>query len=123
MEELEELQYRLALALELNIYCCLLSKTNEGCFKVTFLIPKYIQGSIFPLYVKQKQSLMELKVLKIVCGDYIQNFKIEKSEMVCITFNRFLHAIAYIRAKSKKVAILILPKFLLFWSVVPSPSS
>ena len=82
LEELEELQYRLTSALNINIYCCLLSKTMEGCFEVTFLIPQYVQRTIFPLTAEQESALIELKVLKIVCGDYEQNFKKQQSEMV-----------------------------------------
>ena len=107
LEELEELQYRLTSALELNIYCCLLSKTAEGCFEVTFLIPEYVQRTIFPLTAEQENSLIELKVLKIVCGDYEQNFKKQRSEMVyynnIIIYYTELKLIIYIIQKPQEI--------------------
>ena len=94
LEEIEALQHRLTSALNINIYCCLLSKTMEGCFELTFLIPEYVQRTIFPLTAEQESSLIELKVLKIVCGDYEQSFKKQKSEMV-YTINIFIVTTKY----------------------------
>ena len=76
LEELDGFQYRLTSILKVNIYCCLLSKIKEGCLEVTFLIPYHLQKTLFPLTSDQEKSLIELKVLKIVCGDYQRCFQV-----------------------------------------------
>lgn len=82
LEELDGFQYRLTSALELNIYCCLLSKVKEGCLEVTFLIPHHLQETLFPLTSDQEKSLIELKVLKVVCGDYQQCFQVTLNNII-----------------------------------------
>ena len=76
LEELDGFQYRLTSVLELNIYCCLLSKVEEGCLEVTFFIPSHLHKTLFPLTSDQEESLMALKVLAIVCGDYQRCFQV-----------------------------------------------
>ena len=75
LEELQCFQHRLTSILQISIYHCLLSKVEEGCFVVTFLVPKHISEDVFPLSSEQEKALMELKVLNIACGVYQKTFK------------------------------------------------
>ena len=58
LEDLRGFQHRLSSILQINIYCCLLSEVKKGCFMITFVIPKHVQETTFPLSAEQETCLL-----------------------------------------------------------------
>ena len=70
IDVLEDLQWSLSEILDKDIYLVRLLKVKRGCFKVTLLIPKSFEQTIFPLSGDQLQLLKQLSVTKLDCGQH-----------------------------------------------------
>ena len=82
LAELKEFQERVCQILQIPFYVSKLQCVKKGCFRITFLIPSYIQKTAFPLTSEQKSDLAKLKVLHLVCGKYQEVFRKGETEMV-----------------------------------------
>ena len=70
MVEVKQIQTRLSLILDVAAYTLRVSSIEEGCIRLIFRIPKFIQEAIFPLSSEQEAALVELGVIQLSCGDY-----------------------------------------------------
>ena len=78
LAELKEFQKRICRILRIPFYVSKLHCVKKGCFKITFLIASYIiKEIIFPLNPDQKAALVKLKVIRLVCGKYQEDFRRE----------------------------------------------
>ena len=77
LAELKEFQKRICRILQIPFYVSKLHCVKKGCFKITFLIASYIKETTFPLTPGQKAALVELKVIRLVCGKYQEDFRRE----------------------------------------------
>ena len=75
--ELKKFQKMFFKILELPLTVPRLECVKKGCFKITFLIASYIKETTFPLTPDQKTALVELKVIRLVCGKYQEDFRTE----------------------------------------------
>ena len=76
--ELKEFQKRICRILQIPFYVSKLHCVKKGCFKITFLVASYIiKETSFPLTPDQKAALMKLKVIRLVCGKYQEDFRRE----------------------------------------------
>ena len=61
---------RIAKILKVNVAALVLSRVDEGCVQLTFLIPKFLVQEIFPLSNKQKSALSEIpSFIRLECGE------------------------------------------------------
>ena len=70
LEELMDFQERLCSILTISVHLCHLRSVAKGCFLLTFLIPYHVQKDAFPLSSKQENTLLELGVCQLICGNY-----------------------------------------------------
>ena len=70
LTELEELQGRLYMILNRKVYTIRLLSVENGCFKLTYAIPRYIEKITFPLSEKQESELAALGILQLICSNY-----------------------------------------------------
>ena len=68
--DLKQFQCRLSLILEVSVHVLRLSSVKDGCIQLTFLIPSFIQETIFPLSADQERAMKELGIIKLWCGNY-----------------------------------------------------
>ena len=56
----------------LKVHTCLLNlcSVESGCIKLIFQIPCFVQEIVFPLSVEQEQSLTEVGIIQLVCGEF-----------------------------------------------------
>ena len=70
LTELQELQGRLYMILNRKVYTIRLLSIENGCFKLTYAIPRYIAKNTFPLSKEQESKLADLGILQLICNDY-----------------------------------------------------
>ena len=71
VKELKKFQYRLSRILHITPQGVLrLCRVEEGCLKLTFQVPTFVQREIFPLSSEQKSALAAKGVIRLTCGDY-----------------------------------------------------
>ena len=56
-----------------------LCRIDEGCWKLMFQVPTFVQQEIFPLSREQEESLLAVGVIKFTCGEY--QFKVKCLEL------------------------------------------
>jgi hypothetical protein len=78
LAELKEFQNRICKILQIPFYVSKLHCVKKGCFKLTFLVASHnIKETTFPLTPEQKAALVKLKVIRLVCGKYREDFRRE----------------------------------------------
>ena len=71
MEELENFQYRLSKLFGVSPQSVLrLCRVEEGCLRLIFQMPSFVQQEIFPLSSEQEEALAAEGVIRLTCGDY-----------------------------------------------------
>ena len=69
LQNIHLLQYRIGRILNAPLK---LVKIGDGSLILTFLMPSFLKNEVFPLSEEQKQSLVDERVKKVECGDYIE---------------------------------------------------
>ena len=87
MEALNVFRVNVAIVFGLEGHTLLLHTVEKGCLQLTFQIPHFVEDILFPITTKQQQTLRNLGVARITCGDHdidLQNpVKIKVSVMGC----------------------------------------
>ena len=96
-KDLLQIRGRIAKILKVNMAALVLTRVDEGCVQLTFLIPKFLAREIFPLSDEQTSALFKLQVIRLECGHY--RFEVELIS-VCNHHLEQAHALAYLSALS-----------------------
>ena len=71
VKELKKFQYRLSRTLHVSPQSVLrLCRVEEGCLKLFFQVPSFVQQKIFPLSREQESALAAEAVIRLTCGGY-----------------------------------------------------
>ena len=71
-QQLLVIRGRIAKILKIRLATLVLSRVDEGCVQLTFLIPKFVTQEIFPLSCEQTSALRkDVSVIRLECGDYV----------------------------------------------------
>ena len=70
-EHLLQIRGRIAKILNIRLAALILSRVDEGCVQLTFLMPKFVAQEIFPLSCEQTSALSKESVIRLVCAQYI----------------------------------------------------
>lgn len=69
-KELEEVVFNIAHILGVSRHTLFLCCVEKGCVQLTFMVPNYISDEIFPLTTEQEETLPEIGVTSLHCGNY-----------------------------------------------------
>lgn len=70
LNDLREFRFNISKILKVSHYIVRLYCIEKGCIRLTFQIPYFVKQRSFPLTSKQKDSLLQLGVRSLICGDY-----------------------------------------------------
>ena len=72
VKELKKFQYRLGRTLHVSPSVLRLCQVEEGCLKLTFQVPTFVQQEILPLSSEQdlERALAAEGLIRLTCGDY-----------------------------------------------------
>ena len=71
-KDLLQIRGRIAKILKVNPAVLVLSRVDEGCVQLTFLIPRFVARELFPLSYEQTSGLSkDASVVRLECGHYI----------------------------------------------------
>ena len=71
VKELKKFEYRLSRVFCVSPQSVLrLCRVEEGCLRLIFQVPSFVQEEIFPLSSVQKRALAAEGVIRLTCGDY-----------------------------------------------------
>ena len=70
LNDLHEFRFNISKILKVSSYVIRLCCIEKGCIRLTFQIPYFVKQRCFPLSSEQSDSLLQLGVLSLVCGDY-----------------------------------------------------
>ena len=71
-KDLLRIRRKIAQILHVKLAALIIDNVDSGCVQLTFLVPKFIAGKIFPLSHEQISSLSkETSVIRLECGDYV----------------------------------------------------
>ena len=71
-EQLLQIRGRIAKILKIRLAALVLSRVDEGCVQLLFLIPKFVAKEIFPLSCEQTSALCrDVALIRLECGQYI----------------------------------------------------
>ena len=70
VKELMKFQCRLSRTLHVSSQSVRLLQVEEGCLKLTFQVPSFVQQEIFPLSSEQESALAAEGVIRMTCGEY-----------------------------------------------------
>ena len=71
-KDLLQIRGRIAKILKVNLAALVLSRVDEGCVQLTFLIPKFVAQELFPLSCEQTSALSkDASVTRMEYGHYI----------------------------------------------------
>jgi hypothetical protein len=70
LNDLREFRFNISKILKVSPYIVRLCCIEKGCIRLTFQIPYFVKQRRFPLTPGQKDSLLQLGVLSLICGDY-----------------------------------------------------
>lgn len=70
--QLEDLESNLFTLLRIPLYVVRLHRVERGCFRLTFLLPRTVPATVFPLpdVIEKVSALKQLGILQITCGKY-----------------------------------------------------
>lgn len=85
LNDIREFRFNISRILNVSHHLVRLCCIEKGCIRLTFQIPHFVKQRSFPLTSEQKQSLLQLGVLSLICGDY--EFAIEVGNPVNCTMN------------------------------------
>jgi hypothetical protein len=70
LNDLREFRFNISKILKVSAYVVRLCCIEKGCIRLTFQIPYFVKQWRFPLTPEQRDSLLQLGVLSLTCGDY-----------------------------------------------------
>ena len=71
-QQLLQIRRRIAKILKIRLATLVLSRVDEGCVELTFLIPKFVAQDLFPLSCEQTSALSkDVSVIRLKCGNYM----------------------------------------------------
>ena len=71
VEELDNFEYKLSQIFGVSPQSVLrLCCVEEGCLRLIFQVPSFVQQEIFPLSSEQERALVAEGVIRLTCGDY-----------------------------------------------------
>ena len=70
LSSIKELEVRLSQTLIVNTCLLNLCSIERGCIKLIFQIPFFVQEMVFPLSTVQENSLTEMGIIQLTCGQY-----------------------------------------------------
>ena len=70
IESMEYFQASVAEILNISEHTLRLCTIEEGCLKLRYQLPWFIQSLLFPLSIEQEQMLESIGVIGLVCGGY-----------------------------------------------------
>ena len=71
-KDLLQIRGRISKILKVNLAALVLTRVDEGCVQLTFLIPRFVAQELFPLSCEQASALSkEASVIRLECGQYI----------------------------------------------------
>ena len=69
-----------------HFYFC---EIGNGCMKLKYCIPDFLYSLIFPLTNQQCHSLAEVGIIKIACGEYVQEMKVSHHNRCCCSLSLY----------------------------------
>ena len=76
---LKQVECRLSLMLGISAHVLRLCFYKEGCIELIFLIPSFVQETIFPLSSEQEKAFMEQGVIHLSCEGYHWDIQVHYS--------------------------------------------
>ena len=71
-EQLLQIRGRIAKVLKIRLAALVLSRVDDGCVQLLFLIPKFVAQEILPLSFEQTSALSrDVSLIRLECGQYI----------------------------------------------------
>ena len=92
IKELKEVTFNLARIIDVPRHTLYLCSVENGCVKLTFLVPNYIPDAVFPLTPKQETGMRDMGVIDLQCGTYHFPCQVAHSckTLYCLASNRML---------------------------------
>ena len=88
LNDLHEFRFNISKILKVSPYVVRLCCIEKGCIRLTFQIPYFVRQRSFPLTSEQKDSLLQLGVLSLICGDYEFTPTVaEVGYLICVPMN------------------------------------
>ena len=85
LNDLREFRFNVSKILKVSPYIVRLCCIEKGCIRLTFQIPHFVKQRSFPLTLEQGNSLLQLGMTRLTCGDY--EFPIKVCSPICYTMN------------------------------------
>ena len=104
VEQLENFEYRLSRIFCVSQSVLRLCQAEEGCVKLIFQVPLFVQQEIFPLTSKQESALAAKNVISLTCGDYQFDAK------VCVYRSHMLKSCTIVVPSDIKCGVLSIIK-------------
>ena len=85
LNDLREFRFNISKILKVSPYVVRLCCIEKGCIRLTFQIPHFVKQRCFPLTSEQGNSLLQLGMTRLICGDY--EFPIKVCSPIRCTMN------------------------------------
>ena len=102
---MKRFQLRLAELLNAAYEVLRLCSIEKGCFKLIFLIPRFLKDILFPLSSEQELELKKMNVLELKCGDYSMSSKVRWVLSLLILLYRIYYCMQYYRVVPEVVLL------------------
>ena len=70
LSDLRQFRFNVSKTLKVSPYIVRLCCIEKGCIRLTFQIPHFVAQRSFPLTSEQGNSLLQLGMTRLICGDY-----------------------------------------------------